>query len=282
MKKTKKQKEETAVIEVPKGISSGWYYIIRYIAIISMLADHLGKVLYSTGHLSYDHLIFCNMFGRMAFPLFAFELVECYFHTKDWKNHLGKLGLLAFISEIPFDMAMVHETPFKFSLSAFDCQNTCLTLFFGFLYMKITDINWNNVLEKLYKSKALKKFGTFAIKLLIFALFVVLTAEVGCDYTWRGMTLIALFHFARKRKFTKIFQLMAVTTFVILMGTSVMIYMTVFFTLIPIYLAECKKKMVHNEKLEKILTSKVSTKISTFFYPAHLVILTIIKAILMA
>ena len=37
-----------------------------------------------------------------------------------------------------------------------------------------------------------------------------------------------------------------------------------------------------DKKIEKILTSKVSTKISTFFYPAHLVILTIIKAILMA
>lgn len=290
MKRVKKQKKEKTSVQVRKGISEKWYYAIRLIAIITMLTDHLSKVLYSTGNLSFDHLLVCNMIGRTAFPLFAFELVECYYHTSNWAKHLGKLGLLALISEIPFDMAMVFDKPLNFSWSAFDCQNTIVTLFVGFLFLKITDINWNNILSKFYKSKTIKKFATFSIKLTIFAAFAVLTAIIGCDYTWKGIILIALFNFAKKRKFTKTFQFIAMLVFVILMESSVMIYMTTFFCLIPIYLAECRKKAETNcEELEEAQADKHSLDsvpkalklISTFFYPIHLVILTIVKIILM-
>lgn len=280
MQKVAKQKKEKSVTEVSKGISDVGYYAIRYIAIITMLIDHLGKVLYSTGNLSYDNLILFNMIGRLAFPLFAFELVECFYHTKNWKKHLGKIGLLALVSELPFDMAMVLEKPLDFSLSAFDCQNTCFTLFLGFLYLKITNINWNNAMIKLYKCTALRKVTAFFVKVILIAVFILLSGVIGSDYTWRGIMLIAFFNIARQVKFTKVFQFISILLFVMFMGKSVMVYSGVFFVLIPIYIAECRKKTISSGKISTVLTSRVSKKISTIFYPAHLVLLTIAKIIL--
>ena len=45
-----------------------------------------------------------DVLGRVAFPLFAFMLVEGYFHTHNRWKYLGNLLLFGVISEVPFDM----------------------------------------------------------------------------------------------------------------------------------------------------------------------------------
>ncbi len=42
--------------------------------------------------------------GRMAFPIFAFMIVEGYFHTHDLKKYLLRMVAFALISEVPFDL----------------------------------------------------------------------------------------------------------------------------------------------------------------------------------
>lgn len=62
-----------------------------------MLLDHL----YAT--VLHDQL-WMTYVGRIAFPLFAFELVQGYMHTHDLRRYARRLLVLAVISEIPFDM----------------------------------------------------------------------------------------------------------------------------------------------------------------------------------
>lgn len=124
---------------------------LKWIAIITMLIDHIGVALLEIGLLpkvsdavlggnSFDYVMedyhFWYLFddilrsiGRLAFPIFCFLLVEGFLHTKNAKKYALRLGLFALISEIPFDLA------FNGRLLEFSYQNVFFTLFIGLLML---------------------------------------------------------------------------------------------------------------------------------------------------
>ena len=70
-------------------------FVLKIIAIISMFIDHVGYVVF--GKFS------CfNYIGRIAFPIFAFQISEGYVHTKNLKKYFFRLFLFAIISQVPF------------------------------------------------------------------------------------------------------------------------------------------------------------------------------------
>ena len=87
-------------------LSGAW---LKYIAIISMIIDHVNKALiypYLTspnGFLTTLSNIF-DIIGRIAFPLFCFFVVEGFFKTRSRKKYLINLFIFGVISEVPFDM----------------------------------------------------------------------------------------------------------------------------------------------------------------------------------
>lgn len=97
--------------------------VLKYIAIISMLIDHIGAFIledmYGTNSTIY---ILSRSIGRIAFPIFAFLLVESFKKTKSRKKYFINLLIFALLSEIPFDLAN------KGSLMDFNQQNIFFTL----------------------------------------------------------------------------------------------------------------------------------------------------------
>ncbi len=62
---------------------------LKWIAIITMIIDHIGAVLYPVSQ--YPDMAFLRIIGRIAFPIFAFLIVEGYRHTGNLKAYAVRL-----------------------------------------------------------------------------------------------------------------------------------------------------------------------------------------------
>lgn len=91
---------------------------LKILALSAMLLDHIGVVLF-------PEQLWMRCAGRIAFPLFAFELVQGYIHTRDLRRYALRLLLLAAVSEIPFNLAIGASFFYPWR------QNTVWTLLCG-------------------------------------------------------------------------------------------------------------------------------------------------------
>lgn len=154
-------------------------FILKIVGLICMFADHLGDAI--IGHFSYFNLI-----GRIAFPIFAFQLVQGYIHTKNLKKHIIKLFIFACISQIPFSLFLYSYTG-SFSLSLNVLFTFLLALMALYFYDNICNINKS---KKLYKL-----FGFIAV------IFISVLAQfLKVDYGWYGVLLVFFFYICQNNK----------------------------------------------------------------------------------
>ena len=145
-------------------------FILKIIAIITMFTDHIGYLIFN-GKVS-----FCNYIGRIAFPIFAFQISEGYLHTKNLKKYFFRLFLFALISQIPFML-------FHSLISSGFALNIFFTLLLGLLALLLYDKLPNKFL------------GILAgISLAIIAQYT------KCDYGFFGVAIILLFYIFKNSK----------------------------------------------------------------------------------
>jgi hypothetical protein len=72
---------------------------MQLLAMITMLIDHIGIVFYP------DDERF-RVLGRLAFPLYAYTLVLGYIHTRNLRNYVIRLTVIAAISQLPYQLAL--------------------------------------------------------------------------------------------------------------------------------------------------------------------------------
>ena len=149
-------------------------FVIKIIAIVTMLIDHVGYNLYNG--VSWMHIV-----GRMSFPLFAFQLTLGYKNTKCFWKYALRLLVFALISQYPYYLfhESLHQT--DFSLNVF------FTLFFGLLSMFIYDY-------KPILSDKLFNIFTWICKSLLITCLCLIAKTLNCDYDIFGILLILAIH----------------------------------------------------------------------------------------
>ena len=79
-------------------------FILKILALGSMIVDHTGFFLGNNSMVSSDVYSLMRAVGRIAFPIYAFLLVNGFQKTSNRQRYLSRLILFAVLSQIPFTM----------------------------------------------------------------------------------------------------------------------------------------------------------------------------------
>lgn len=197
-----------------------------------------------------------RLVGRIAFPLFAFLLFEGFLHTSNYKKYLLRIGILALVAEIPYNLVVstVNTGTAKFFYP--QLQNTVFTLLIALVML---------YLMKRVENDDFTPAGATRRMLLQFAAAFVLciVAYIArTDYSYMGVLLIAVFYFCRNNK--KMQVLLGGALLVCLGGE-----LTSLLALIPIWM--------YNGIL---IPSKKFKYFFYIFYPAHLLVLFLLSLLI--
>lgn len=141
-----------------------------------MLCDHLWATL-----LPAQEWLTC--IGRMAFPIFAFMLVEGYFHTSNVKRYMLRLLDFALISEIPFDLVCGSSVFYPYH------QNVLWTFLIALLTIRVIE-----------RAKAKSTVKSWLLAVLAVLLGFLLATVTMVDYYGAGVLMVLTFYFFRGRK----------------------------------------------------------------------------------
>lgn len=242
-------------------------FTIKIIAVIAMLIDHSCDVL--VGHYSIGYIV-----GRIAFPLFAFQMVIGYKNTHDIKKYLKRLLIFAFISQIPYGI-LFYNYVHKIDINIF------FTLFLSLICLII----WNED-----KVKLQNKYITWIVKILIITLIATLCEILNFDHGYGGILTVLFINLfypynLKKDQFNKSNKQWIKTLIFVLAMTGLSMIRFAKYTLI----------LGINDFLLLVFSTFISTMIMLcyngkkgpsfqylfyIFYPLHLTILNIIYYII--
>ena len=90
-------------------------FAIKLLALVTMVIDHSAYYLYASSLIEHGLYFAMRTVGRIAFPLYAFLLVNGFEKTSDRGKYLSRLVLFAAVSQLPYTVVFSYE---NYSLSA--------------------------------------------------------------------------------------------------------------------------------------------------------------------
>lgn len=140
--------------------------LLKLIAILSMLVDHIGAALF-------PELTWMRCIGRLAFPIFCYCMIVGLLYTKNVKRYLLRLGIFALVSQ-PFYILAFHPHDFWGQLTNW---NIFFTLFLSLLAM----------------------WGFHRRRWWLFALCFFALSWWNFDYSSNGIILMLIFYCCRNK-----------------------------------------------------------------------------------
>lgn len=150
---------------------------LHVLAMALMLSDHMWAAVF-------PNVRILTCIGRLAFPIFAFMIVEGYFHTRNFRKYLLRMLCFALISEIPFDL-LYSGLPFYWFH-----QNVLWTFLIALLGIRVME--------------HVRKKGKLMLTIIACFLTVVVCAlgatVLMTDFYGFGILMVFTFYFFRGRK----------------------------------------------------------------------------------
>lgn len=217
-------------------------YTLKIFAAFIMLIDHIGACLF-------PQYLILRIIGRLAFPIFAFQIAIGYKHTKNKNKYIGRMFWFAILSQIPY---MLFMDACGYTNNYIE-TNVGFTFLFALLCLYIIDLTKEK--KQIYY-------------LLLIIPILIATTLLNTDYSIYGVLTVILFYLLNtKNKFALLSLLFFILTAgCIKYGNMNSVEMYAILALLPIALYNGKKG----------LNSKYFFYI---FYPAHFIILTCINYI---
>lgn len=80
-------------------------FVLKLIAVVSMLIDHAAYSLFLAGVFTGRGYVYMRAVGRIAFPIFAYMIVNGFEKTHDVRRYFSRLALFAVISQPVYRLA---------------------------------------------------------------------------------------------------------------------------------------------------------------------------------
>ena len=179
---------------------------LKKIAMGTMFIDHASAaVIYRHGldNMSplLEHIgLAMRLVGRMAFPLYAFLLVQGFLWTRDWKKYVSRMLLFVIVSEVPFDLVLAGKIYYPRG------QNTIVTLTVGLICLKMLEVigqtyqlPWSASAgsEPSSERDFSKRFVGCVLTVWVLAASMAAVSALRSDYGAGGLFLIVLFYLFR-------------------------------------------------------------------------------------
>lgn len=226
-------------------------FALKIIALVSMFLDHTSYPLY--GGFSY-----LNLLGRIAFPIFAFQISEGFIHTRSIKKYMLRLGLFAIISQIPFQL--FHQ---KFINPNSITLNVFFTLLLGLIAIWIYDC----LKKTVGKSEKNKCHLEVIVGIIVACLIGYIAELLQTDYGFWGVIVVFMFYLFKENKLAMVISF--ITLCIIKYGYRLIVYgfnmptlLLGVFTALPIIFIS-----LYNGKQGKKIKYLLY-----FFYPVHLLL----------
>ncbi len=203
---------------------------MQLIAMITMLIDHIG-LLFFPGDLVW------RVIGRIAFPIYAYALVQGYAHTSNFRRYALRLLLIAVLSQIPYQFLLNN-----------DGLNVVATLLGAVLVLRMLD-----------------GVKPGPLSALLIAGCCIVMEVLPFDYGAYGLLLVLIFKYARS---TQMLMMHLLLNLVYLLSYGWIIQMV---SLLPTMV------IVFGPRFWKRLeTWRVPAWVWRSFYPAHLAVLAVV------
>ncbi len=204
---------------------------MQWIAMLTMLIDHVGLVFYPNQE-------FCWIIGRIAFPIYAYALVQGHRYTSSRPRYILRLAVIAVISQIPYQLALDTRG-----------LNVVVTLFVGALVLYLLERSKSWILSSM----------------LIIAACTLLN-DLPFDYGAYGLMLILIFRYAKPSWLAPLHMLLNLL-FLFVNNWELQMW-----SVIPTVLITYGPQI-----WRKLETVRVSRWVWRSFYPLHLLVIAVMR-----